>query len=105
MSKFENRIIRLLACGLSNKQIATRVERTEKTVSTWRVKIMRKLRIFDVANLTRWAMANGIISPSVDSRRPQLQERRAAQRWYDAEILRLLGHKPLRTYDARPGDQ
>lgn len=58
----EREVLVHIADGLSNKEIATVLEIGVRTVETHRERIMRKLDIHSVAGLTRYAIANGLIS-------------------------------------------
>jgi len=59
----ETEIIRLLAEGKSNKEIATALGIAVSTVETHRAKIMSKLGLHSLAELIHYAMRHGIISP------------------------------------------
>ncbi len=59
-------VLRLIAGGGRNRYIAARLGISLKTVDRHRQQIMNKLDIHDVAGLTRYALANGLIEP--DSR-------------------------------------
>ena len=64
----EIEIIRLLAEGKTNKEIAALLGITVSTVETHRSHIMLKLGLHSLAELIRYAMRHGIISaPSVNS--------------------------------------
>lgn len=58
----EREVLILIAEGLSNKEIASRLNVGVRTVETHRERIMRKLNIHSVAGLTRFAIAKGLIS-------------------------------------------
>jgi DNA-binding NarL/FixJ family response regulator len=58
----EIEIIRLLAEGKSNKEIASRLGIAVRTVETHRAKIMLKLGLHSLAELIHYAMRHGIIS-------------------------------------------
>jgi DNA-binding NarL/FixJ family response regulator len=58
----EIEIIRLLAEGKSNKEIATLLGITVRTVETHRAKIMLKLGLHSLADLIHYALRNGIAS-------------------------------------------
>jgi DNA-binding NarL/FixJ family response regulator len=58
----ETQIIRLLAEGRSNKEIASELAIAVRTVETHRAKIMSKLGFHSLAELIHYAMRNGIIS-------------------------------------------
>ncbi|HEY5812543.1 MAG TPA: LuxR C-terminal-related transcriptional regulator, partial [Terrimicrobiaceae bacterium] len=57
----------LVAEGKANKQIASELGISIKTVEKHRQHLMQKLRIHDVAGLTRYALAAGVIESSVQS--------------------------------------
>ncbi len=57
----ELEVLQLIAEGQSNKQIAGELSISVKTVEKHRQQIMDKLSIHDVAGLTRYAIAKGII--------------------------------------------
>jgi DNA-binding NarL/FixJ family response regulator len=59
----EREIVQLIAESYSNKEIASRLGMSVRTADTHRTNIMRKLDLHDVAALTRWAIANGLIDP------------------------------------------
>jgi DNA-binding NarL/FixJ family response regulator len=59
----EREVIQLLAEGKSNKQIATALELSVKTVETHRAAIMRKLKLSSLAELVRYAIRNNIVQP------------------------------------------
>jgi two-component system, NarL family, response regulator NreC len=63
----ETEIIRLLAAGKTNKEIAAQLQITVRTVETHRSKIMLKLGIHSLAELIHYALRHGITSVS-DSR-------------------------------------
>jgi DNA-binding NarL/FixJ family response regulator len=58
----EREIVQLLAEGKSNKQIATLLSISLKTVETHRAAIMRKLDAHSVVDLVRYAMRNNLTS-------------------------------------------
>jgi len=57
----ELEVLRLIANGLSTKQIARSLAITFKTAACHRMRIMDKLDIHGVADLTRYAIRNGYI--------------------------------------------
>ena len=57
----ESEVLQLIAEGLANKQIAAELCISIKTVEKHRQQVMNKLVIHDVAGLTRFALANGIV--------------------------------------------
>jgi DNA-binding NarL/FixJ family response regulator len=58
-------VLQLIAEGKANKQIASELGISIKTVEKHRQHLMQKLRIHDVAGLTRYAIAAGVIESSV----------------------------------------
>jgi two-component system, NarL family, nitrate/nitrite response regulator NarL len=57
----EREVLVAIAEGLSNKEIACRLEVSVRTVETHRERIMRKLNLHGAADLTRFAIAEGLI--------------------------------------------
>lgn len=54
-------ILKLLAQGLSSKEIGFQLGLSPKTVDVHRAAIMKRLDIADVASLTRYAIRNGLV--------------------------------------------
>ena len=63
----EAELLQLIAEGQANKQIASELSISIKTVEKHRQHLMEKLNIHDIAGLTRFAIAAGIIESSVQS--------------------------------------
>jgi DNA-binding NarL/FixJ family response regulator len=61
LSDREREVLIAIADGLSNKETAGRLGIGVRTIETHRERIMRKLNIRNVAGLTRFAIANGLI--------------------------------------------
>lgn len=59
----ECEITQLLAEGLNNKEIATRLDISVKTAETHRTNIMRKIGAHSLADLVRYAIRNGLVQP------------------------------------------
>jgi DNA-binding NarL/FixJ family response regulator len=59
----ENEVVQLLAEGKSNKEVASILFITDRTVEGHRREIMRKLELGSIADLVRYAVRNGIIQP------------------------------------------
>jgi len=59
----EREILRLLAQGKNNKEIARLLDISYRTVQTHRAKIMKKLNLHTLPHLVAFAMSSGIISP------------------------------------------
>ena len=65
LSSREVEVLQLIAEGQPNKQVAAELGVSFKTVDKHRQHLMAKLNIHDVAGLTRYAIAEGIIESSV----------------------------------------
>jgi len=57
----ECEVLRLIASGLTNRQIADRLFISVKTVETHRTNIMQKLDVHTIADLVRYAIKTGLI--------------------------------------------
>ena len=57
----EAEVLQLIAEGKANKQIASELCISIKTVEKHRQQVMNKLNIHDIAGLTRYAITNGVI--------------------------------------------
>jgi DNA-binding NarL/FixJ family response regulator len=57
----EREVIQLLAEGRSTKEVAVTLNLSVKTAETHRTNLMRKLGLHSVADLTRYAVRNGIV--------------------------------------------
>jgi len=64
LSPREQQVLRLIACGLVNKQIAARLGISIDTVRTHRNRLMEKLGLHTVAELTRYAVERGLVPAS-----------------------------------------
>ena len=58
----EREVLVSIAEGQSNKEIATKLGIGVRTIETHRERIMRRLNIHSIAGLTKYAIANGLIS-------------------------------------------
>ena len=65
LSSREVEVLQLIAEGKSNKEAGAELGVSLKTVDKHRQQLMGKLNIHDVAGLTRYAIAEGIIESSV----------------------------------------
>jgi DNA-binding NarL/FixJ family response regulator len=63
----EEELLQLIAEGHVNKQIAAELSISIKTVEKHRQHLMDKLNIHDIAGLTRFAIASGVVESSVQS--------------------------------------
>ena len=61
----ETEVLQLVAEGSANKQVASELGISIKTVEKHRQHLMDKLNIHDTAGLTRYAIANGVIENRV----------------------------------------
>jgi DNA-binding NarL/FixJ family response regulator len=60
-------VLRLIAAGHTTPGIATRLERSPKTIETHRSEIMRRLGIHDVVGLVRYAIRVGLLPPEAQT--------------------------------------
>jgi len=58
----EGEVMRLLAEGLTNKEAASSLQISTRTVESHRININRKLGFSSIADLVRYAVRNGIVS-------------------------------------------
>jgi DNA-binding NarL/FixJ family response regulator len=58
----QREVLKLVAEGLSTKEIARALDLSIKTVDTHRTNLMNQLNIHDLAGLVRYAIRNGIIT-------------------------------------------
>jgi two-component system, NarL family, response regulator NreC len=65
LSERERDIVQLLALGHTNQEIGKKLFISVRTVDTHRAHIMMKLRLDSRAQLVMFALANGIIGPSI----------------------------------------
>jgi DNA-binding NarL/FixJ family response regulator len=61
LSAREREVLQLLAEGRTGAQIAERLSLSQKTVETYRARLVEKLGIRDVAGLVRFAIQRGIV--------------------------------------------
>jgi len=64
LTERELEVLRLVAKGLLNKEIADRLHVSIKTVDNHRTNLMRKLHVHDAVGVTLYAIKAGLISPS-----------------------------------------
>ncbi len=60
LSDREFQVLRMIAAGRSVKQIALELHLSEKTVSTYRTRVLEKLQLDSTAELIRYAISNRI---------------------------------------------
>jgi DNA-binding NarL/FixJ family response regulator len=63
LSERERQVLRLIADGLRNKEIADRLEINIKTAETYRARLCKKLGVSGTAELVRYALRSGIAPP------------------------------------------
>ncbi len=63
LSERELQVLKLLADGLRTKEIAAQLNIGAKSVETYRHRLMEKLSLSSVAELTRYAIREGLIKP------------------------------------------
>jgi len=63
LSPREIEVLRQLALGYTNKEIATRLAVSVKSVETYRARLSEKLGLSSRAELVRYALENGMIAP------------------------------------------
>ena len=61
----QREILRLIARGLTTKEIAEHLKISVKTVETHRAQLMERLDIHDVAGLVRYAIKTGLVNADV----------------------------------------
>lgn len=62
LSPQQRKLVELTALGLSNKEIASKMSIETNTVSKYRDILGEKIGVKGVANLTRYAIREGIVS-------------------------------------------
>lgn len=62
----EKMVLKLVAEGNSNKDIAAKLNLSVKTIDTHRASFMRKLDLHNVREVTRFAMQNGLVGDGLD---------------------------------------
>lgn len=63
LSPRERQVLQLLAEGKRNKEVATLLGSSTKTVEAHRARIMRKLKIKSLAGLIHYALKHGLVQP------------------------------------------
>lgn len=63
LSRREQEVLRLLACGLSQREIGEMLELSVKTVETYRSRIAEKLELRTRPELVRYAINAGLLRP------------------------------------------
>ena len=63
LSAREMEVLKLVARGFTNKQIAEQLEVAKKTVDTYRARVAEKLNLHTRADLVRYALETGLLGP------------------------------------------
>jgi DNA-binding CsgD family transcriptional regulator len=63
LSPREREVIQLLALSKGNKEIATALGISTRTIETYRARIMLKLRVHSISELVHYAIRTGIVEP------------------------------------------
>jgi len=61
LTERETEILKFIAAGFSNKEIADKLNISHRTVDTHRTNLMKKLDVSNVAGLVRFAYKNGLL--------------------------------------------
>ncbi len=64
LSPRERQVLQLVVEGHSSKEIAWMIHLSPKSVETYRVRLMSKLNVGDVASLVKFALAHGLTPPA-----------------------------------------
>jgi DNA-binding CsgD family transcriptional regulator len=59
----ERDIVRLVALGHTSREIAKRLVLSVRTIETHRARVQRRLALSSRAELVRWVLDNGLLSP------------------------------------------
>jgi two-component system, NarL family, invasion response regulator UvrY len=62
LSDREFEVMRLIAAGHGREQIARSIRLSVKTVSTYRARVMEKMKVKSNAEITRYAIKNNLVS-------------------------------------------
>ena len=71
LSPRELETLRFLACGLTNREIASRLGISVKTIDTHRGHVLKKLNLRNNADLTRFAIEHGLCDLDAQMEAPQ----------------------------------
>jgi two-component system response regulator NreC len=65
LTKRERQVLQLMTEGLTTKQIGLKLQISPKTVEAHRLRVMDKLEIDSIAQLTKYAIQEGLTSPEL----------------------------------------
>jgi len=68
LTKREAEVVRLIAEGKSQKEIAAQLQRSRQTISTQKHSAMRKLKLDRTAEIFEYAVSEGMVSASQGAR-------------------------------------
>lgn len=68
LTKREAEVVRLIAEGKSQKEIAAQLQRSRQTISTQKHSAMRKLKLDRIADIFEYAVSEGMVSASQGAR-------------------------------------
>jgi two-component system response regulator NreC len=71
LSQRERQILRLVALGYTNKQIASQLFLSVKTIESYRARLMRKLGVRSRAALVRYALHKGLLDEAAEEHPPE----------------------------------
>ena len=63
LSGREQKVLELLAHGHTNNEIAHKLSLSDKTIATYRARIVEKLGLATRADIVRYALETGVLSP------------------------------------------
>ena len=66
LTKREREVVKLVAEGYKNKEVAEKLGISVKTVETHRFNVMNKLAFRNIAQLVRYAIQKGLVSVEID---------------------------------------
>lgn len=62
LSRREKEVLRLIASGKTNKEVASELSISVRTVETYRARLMRKVKARNAAELTRFALKHNLVT-------------------------------------------
>jgi two-component system, NarL family, invasion response regulator UvrY len=68
LSEREKQVLKRIALGKTVSEIANKLELSVKTVSTYRARILSKMKLRNNAELTHYALQNGLVPPMMPGR-------------------------------------
>lgn len=82
LTRREVEVLKLIAAGMTSKEIARALEITFKTVVCHRTHVLQKIDADGIADLTRYAVRNQLIPLDVSAEEQSRQRVRTSQRQY-----------------------